>query len=306
VTQAEVERLPAIRRAPSQKIRRDGYWFLWPGVGILILLTLFPFLFSVVLSFSTVSLTSGLNIQFGTLANWAQLVGDSEFWTSMGNTALFVLLAIAIEFVLGFVLALLLMRGEIWGRRFFRTLFLVPMTLTPVAIAFMFRTIYNPLYGPVDALLRLVHLGQPDWLGDPHLALLAVVGVDIWEWTPFMFLLLLAAMQGIPREVMDAALVDGAGWWQQIWRITLPYVRPVAVAAVILRAIEAFKVFGRIYVMTGGGPGISTQSATLYAFYAGTTEFNLAYAATIALALMVVLVIVVSLAVTVAPRETRV
>lgn len=282
---------------------QPGTGFLAPTVGVLVLLTIFPFLFSVVLSFSNVSVTNGLSIQFPSLGNWSQLIHDHELWTSMGNTVVFVVVAVAFEYVIGLLLAILLMQRDLKGTRFFRTVFLIPMTLASVAIGFTWRMLYNPSYGPIDAFLRAVGINAPVWLGNPHLALLSIAAVDVWEWTPFMFLLLIAALQGIPRETLEAARVDGTSWWENVRFIILPLVWPVSVAGILLRMIAAFQVFGRIYVMTGGGPGISTQSATLYAYYTGVTEFNLGYGSTLALALMIIVIVAAMILVGVTRRS---
>lgn len=286
----------AERKAPVVAVRRrtrvqPGTGFLAPTVGVLFVLTIFPFLFSVVLSFSNVSVTNGLSIQFGSLANWTQLIHDHEFWVSLSNTVVFVVVAVLFEYIIGLLLAILLVQRDLRGTRFFRTVFLIPMTLASVAIAFTWRMLYNPAYGAIDAFLRAIGINGPVWLGNTHLALLSIAAVDVWEWTPFMFLLLLAGLQGIPAETLEAARVDGATWWKSVRYIIIPLVWPVSVAGILLRMIAAFQVFGRIYVMTGGGPGITTQSATLYAFYTGVTEFNLGYGSTLALALMVVVIV---------------
>jgi multiple sugar transport system permease protein len=195
-----------------------------------------------------------------------------------------------VEYVVGFSLALLL-RDKIAGGGFFRVLFAIPMMLAPVAIGFTWRMLYDQSNGPIDSLLRGLHLGSPPWLSDSHLAVAAVVIMDVWEWTPLVFLLLLAGLQSIPSEVVEAARVDGASTWQVITRILFPMLLPVTVTAVFLRMIDSFQVFGQIFLLTGGGPGTATTSTTLFGFFQGFQNFDLGYGATIALALLLIVIL---------------
>lgn len=278
----------APRRGQSQ---RAGWGFLLPAVVVLLLLTIFPFAFTVFLSFSNVDLTAGLQIQPGTLANWQQLVGDAQFWGSLGFTSLFVGLAVICEYILGFYLALLLWK-DLRGGAFFRVVFLIPMMLAPVAIGFMGRMFYDESYGPLDALTHYFGLPIVHWLSTYPLALLSIVIVDIWEWTPFMILLLLAGLQALPGECLEAAQLDGASWWKTVRYVVFPMLAPVSVMAILLRMIEAFKVFGRILILTGGGPGTSTESSSLYAYFTGLNNFNLSYGSSLAVGLLIVVTIV--------------
>ena len=172
----------------------------------------------------------------------------------MWFTVLFTVIATVVEYFIGLSLALLL-REKIPGGAFFRVLFAIPMMLAPVAIGFMWRMLYDQSNGPINAVLRGLRLGSPPWLSDSHLAVVSVVIMDVWEWTPLVFLLLLAGLQAIPTEVIDAAKVDGAGGFQVIYRVIVPMLAPVTVTAIFLRMIDSFQVFGQIFLLTGGGPG---------------------------------------------------
>jgi multiple sugar transport system permease protein len=173
-------------------------------------------------------------------------------------------------------------------------LFAIPMMLAPVAIGFMWRMLYDQSNGPVDFMLSHLGLGSPGWLSSEHWAVASVVIMDVWEWTPLMFLLLLAGLQSIPDEVIQAARVDGANGMQVVLRVIVPMLLPVTVTAVFLRMIDSLQVFGQIFLLTGGGPGTATTSTTLFGFFQGFQSFDLGYGAAIALSLLV-LVIVVSM-----------
>lgn len=280
-----------IALAPRGLSQRGGWGFLLPTVVVLFALTIFPFIFTVVLSFSNVDLTAGLQVQPGTLDNWQQLVSDAQFWASLSVTVIFVALAVISEYLLGFGLALLLWR-DLRGGALFRVLFLIPMMLAPVAIAFMGRMFYDESYGPLDGVLH--HLGLPivHWLSTSPLALISIVIVDIWEWTPFMILLLLAGMQALPAECLEAAQLDGASGWTTIRYIIFPMLAPISVMAILLRMIEAFKIFGPLLILTGGGPGTLTTSSSLYAYFTGLNNFNLSYGSSLAVGLLIVVTIV--------------
>lgn len=280
--------------AVARRESRAGWLFVLPAVGVLIVLNTFPLLYSLWLSFSRVNTSTGLEVGSTTLGNWRSLLGDGQFWGSVWFTLLFTLLAVAAEYVIGLALALLL-RRPLAGGGFFRVIFALPMLLAPVAIGFMWRMLYDQSYGPINFVLKAVGLGSPAWLSDRHLAVVSVVIMDIWEWTPLIFLLLLAGLQAIPTEVIEAARVDGATGFQVVSRVIMPMLAPVSVTAIFLRMIDSFQVFGQIFLLTGGGPGTATTSTTLFGFFQGFQSFDLGYGAAIALALLVMVIVVSSL-----------
>jgi multiple sugar transport system permease protein len=275
-----------LQRRTRTPAHRSGWPFVVPAVLLLLVLNVFPLIFSIAMSFSNVSTENGLRLTSSTLANWGQLLHDSDFWASLRFTAFFVVLAVAGEFVFGLALALLLWR-KIPGGGLFRVLFTIPMMVAPVAIGFIFRMIFNEQYGPVDSILRSLHLPNVLWLSSTGTAPYSVVIMDIWQWTPLMFLLLLAGLQAIPEDAMEAARIDGASGLRVIRDIVFPLLAPISVMAVFLRMILAFTIFGEIYLLTGGGPGTSTTSTTLFAYYQGFQNFNLSYGSTISLALLI-------------------
>lgn len=264
----------------------SGWPFVLPAVILLLALNVFPLIFSIVMSFSNVSTDNGLKLTSITLSNWSSLLHDGSFWSSMRFTVFLVVLGVAGEFVCGLALALLLWR-KIPGGGLFRVVFTIPMMIAPVAIGFIFRMIFNEQYGPVHSIFHALHLPDVSWLSSTGTAPYTVVIMDIWQWTPLMFLLLLAGLQAIPEDPMDAARIDGASGFRVIRDIVLPLLAPIAVMAVFLRMILAFTIFGEIYLLTGGGPGSSTTSTTLFAYYQGFQNFDLSYGSVISLALLI-------------------
>ena len=258
--------------------------FLMPAVVLLLLLAIFPFVFTIMLAFGRVSLVGGLSIDFGTLRNWSVLLADERFWNAARVTVTFVVVAVAIQYVLGMCLALLVNR-RVPGITAFRVLFILPMTLTPVAVGYMWRMLFNESIGPLNDLLSRVGLSGLPWLSQGRYALASLIAVDVWHWTPFIMILLLAGLQAVPQEVVEAATVDGATAWQRFRFVIFPLLVPTSLAAIVLRSLEAAKIVDEVYILTGGGPGTSTESLTLYAYNVGLQGFNLAYGATIAISL---------------------
>ncbi len=181
-------------------------------------------------------------------------------------TLLYVFIGIAVQYFLGLGLALLATQ-RLPGRRFFRVIFLLPMMITPVGVAYMFRMLTDTDKGPFQPIWQALGLGLYSWVNDPWGARAAVMIGDIWQWTPFMFIVLLAALEGQSVELIEAAVVDGANRWQIFWRITFPQILPVSTTLILIRMIEAFKIVDMPNVLTNGGPGTATESMTLHAFF---------------------------------------
>jgi multiple sugar transport system permease protein len=258
--------------------------FLMPAIVLLLVLAIFPFVFTVMLAFGRVSLVGGLVIDFGTLRNWSKLLADERFWNAARVTVTFIVTSVAVQYALGLVLAMLVNR-RLPGIAAFRVLFIMPMALTPIAIGYMWRMLFNESVGPLNDILARVGLAGVPWLSQGPYALASLIAVDVWHWTPFVMILLLAGLQSLPQDVLEAATVDGATPWQRFRLVIFPMLVPTSLAAIVLRALEAAKVVDEIYILTGGGPGTSTESLTLYAYSAGLQAFDLAYGATIAVAL---------------------
>lgn len=221
------------------------------------------------------------------LTNFQRMFNDSQLASAVRVTTIFVLTAVPIQLILGFLLAVLFTR-HLFGRPVLRTMMILPIFATPLAVGYTFFTIFYEVGGPLG------------WTGIPFLsnsnwALFSVILVDVWQWTPFCFLVFLAALQGVPDELIEAARVDGAGPLDMLLRVLLPMMQPVIVIVLLLRLAEALKVFDIPFALTGGGPGIATQPYSLLAFRTGLRFFDLGYASAMSYGLLVVVMIIVVL-----------
>ena len=265
--------------------------FLLPAAIWVLAFTIFPTLYSLFLTVWNVRL--GRSWTFVGFKNFARLLGDANLQNAFKVTLIFVACTVIVEMVLGFLLALLLNR-EMWGRRFWRAMLILPIFATPAAIGFLGITLFYEEGGPVNSLLGSLFGWHIPWLSHPVYALMAVILIDVWQWTPFVFLVALAGLQSLPVEIYEAADVDGAAGFQKFWRLTLPLMQPILVIVLLLRLIEAFKVFDIPTAMTLGGPGRATEVYSLFTYRTGLQFFDLGYAAVQGLVLLVVVMIVVS------------
>lgn len=268
------------------------FGFLMPGLLGLLAIIIFPLVFTIRLSLSGWNAGSpGINWVGG--QNYVMLFSDMRFWHALERLGALAFGTVAIEYVLGFGLALLVWR-EIRFRRFFRVLFLIPMMTTPVIVTIIWRTIFHESLGPVNNVLGLLGLGPYPWLTSGPWAIASVVIVQVWLWTPFMFLLLLAGLISLPREPFQAAAIDGAGPIRTFFNVTFPLLAPISILAIVIRLIEASKMLNSIYVLTSGGPGTATETTGYYIYLRGITRFDVGYAAALSVADLVIVIVVLS------------
>jgi len=250
-----------------------GVPWVAPAIALLLALSIYPLLYAIQVSFT------GRAGEF-TFSHYVRLTQDKLFLQALGQTLLYTAVALAIEFVLGFALALLV-DSLPSGRGFFRAGLLAPMLLPPVVVAVIWRLIYNPQFGVLNGTLRAMGF-NPDaltWTSGESSAMASVILVDIWEWTPFLFLLLSAGLQAIPQEPLEAARMDGASSWQIFRDILLPLLKPVILLAILLRAMDLMRIFDQIFILTQGGPGFATETISLYIYRTAFRFFNFGYAA---------------------------
>nr|WP_287070083.1 sugar ABC transporter permease [Pyrobaculum sp.] len=272
-----------------------GRWekklLLAPTVLLLLFFSIFPLVFTLVLMFGKVSFTGGaMVIDFAGLDNWRRLLHDQRFWNAILVTLKIVGIAVVTEYTIGLLLAIILYQRP-WGAGFFRVLYVIPMLLTPIAVGYTWRMILDVGRGPITGILRRVGWSAIGWLTDSNIALYSIVLIDIWQWTPFMFLLLYAGLEAIPKDYLEAAAVDGASGWKKFIHVIMPLLAPPSLAALLLRTVESFKIVDIIYITTGGGPGQATESLTLFGYNVGFRAFDLAYGATIAFSLFFMVLI---------------
>lgn len=263
-----------------------------PAIAMFLLITIFPLIFNVVMSLANVK--SGLGFDFIGLDNYKWAFSNSVFWSTMKNTIIITVLSVFIEYVLAMVLAYNINK-LLRGKKFIRVIMLLPMLMAPVVIGFMWKQLFNELYGPINYFLSFLGIGNIPWISKPVYSLLAIVLVDVWEWTPFILLILLAGFQSVPNEPIESARVDGASEWRIFKDIVFRMLIPASTVAITLRAIETFKIFDTVYIITAGGPGISSMSASMYAYQIGMRNFDLGKAAALCVIMLVFVLLVSSL-----------
>lgn len=273
--------------------RRLYVLFLVPLVVLLVGLTLYPVGYSIYTSFTNLHLARpNLPIRFVGFDHYVAMFGNELFWITLRNTLTMVGGAVAAQFLFGFGLALLLDR-ELPGIGIIRTILLLPLMVTPVVAALVWSLMLNPSTGVFNYLLILAGWPNPPvWLGNGTLAMIAIILVDAWQWTPFVMLLLLAGLQGIPKEFYEAAELDGATFVQRVRYIILPVLKPLIGVVLLLRVMDAFKIFDKIYILTAGGPGSATETVAFHAYRQGFGFFRMGYASAISMVLLVVVLVV--------------
>ncbi len=262
---------------------KTGWFFITPGLLLLLTVMGYPLIALLVNSTYIYDFANPrIAREFIGLQNYIDLLRDSRFLVTMGNTAVFTVFAVSIEFGLGMILALLLNRISI-GRRPMIALLILPTAAMPVAVGLVWRYMYNNEYGIISYFLKGIGLLGPEGifskalLTDGATAMGAIIATDIWEWTPFLALMLLGGLLSLSKEPFEAAKVDGASAWQTFWHVTLPLLRPVIAIGVLIRISDAAKVLDIVYVLTGGGPGNATETAHLFAYRLNFKAFNMGY-----------------------------
>jgi multiple sugar transport system permease protein len=246
---------------------RSLFLFAVPSLLVLSSVLVYPLGYALYLSLFDYYLASPDRTFIG-LGNYTELLSESRFWWSMLNTVIIAGTAVATEFILGFALALCLFRLT-WSPKTFMVLNFLPHIITPVVGALFLRWIFVSRWGLLDATLASLGIFPPDWLGDPWMAKVTVIVADAWKFTPFMMLVLYAGLQSMDKNLLEAAVIDGASGWSMIWYIILPTLRPLILFVLAIRLMDAFRFFDSIYVLTGGGPGTATETITMYTYQLG-------------------------------------
>lgn len=255
---------------------------LAPTVLILLALTIFPSIYMFYAAVHKISPNPDLPWEFVGSGNFARLLSDGQFHVALLNTIIFTVSAVTVEFLLGLGLALLL---DKYIRRltFLKTVLMIPMMLPPIAVAITWKIIYEPQFGVLNEIMFRLGLPLQAWAGDASLAMFSIIVADVWQWTPFMFLLMLAGLASLPVEPYEAAALDGASSWRQFWDLTLPFLKPVIAIALLLRVMDALRLFDLVFVLTGGGPADRTKVLSLYIYQVAYRFADTGYAAAISL-----------------------
>ena len=268
---------------------KHKYLFLLPGLLVLLAILIFPIGFTVRLSLSSWD-SFYPALDFIGIENYVRLFTDDErFWEAFSRLSLLSVSTVFLQYVIGFGLALIVWK-EIAFQRFFRVLFLIPMMTTPVIMTVIWRTFFHESLGPVNDILSHFNIA-PLWLSSETLSKFTVMIVEVWQWTPFMFLLLLAGLLSLPKEPFLAASIDGAGPIRTFVYVTFPLMAPISIGAIIIRLIEASKIMDTVYVLTSGGPGTATETSSFYIFIKGLREFQFGYSAALSLTYLIIMII---------------
>ena len=268
---------------------RVKLWFVLPAALWVLCFTVFPLIYGVRLSLFNMEADGSLT--YVGLRNYAQFFRDGRALSSATVTLIFVGCGVALQMALGMAVALLLSR-PMPARGLLRTVLTLPLFATPIAVGLLFVTIFYEEGGLLNGLLHLVHVKIP-WLSHPRWAVAAVILVDVWQWTPFCFLVFLAALQGIPEDYYEAARLETNSRWRVFRHITLPVLQPTIVLVLLLRITEAFKVFDIPYTLTQGGPGTATEVLTMFAYQAGMRFSNFGYSSAIAVVLFALVMVLI-------------
>jgi len=279
-----------------------------PALALFFLILIFPFMVEMYLSYTPWQPRQGdwWKTEFIGPSNYVILLTrDSRFLLSLVRTVFFVMVVVSIEFAIGLLLAITFTR-RFRGKRTIFSILLLPMMVIPIIVANDFRMIFQP-NGPFNYLISVL-LGRPviiDWLADPNLVWVTLIVTDVWHWTPFMFLILLAGLVSLPQNPIDAAKVLGGSEWQIFKDIKLPLMKNITLIAIVIRAMEAKNIFDEIYIMTGGGPGTATETLSMYTYVFGAVNFRVGYASAAAIITLILVVIIIGFAIRPIIRELR-
>jgi multiple sugar transport system permease protein len=270
---------------------RPAVLFLAPFVVLYLLFIIGPAIYGVVISFFDTSLVRGGLGSFAGFRNYGEALGSSDFWHSLWHTLWFTILTTPPLVVLSLLFAILAERVR-RGRWFFRLAFFLPYVLPSAVVALIWIWLYTPVLGLLSTIVTKVGFSEPNWLGDPNWAMLSLAITTVWWTLGFNFVLYLAGLQEIPRDLYEASAMDGAGPWQQVWRITLPMLARTTTLVVVLQIIASLKVFDQMYIMTSGGPNFTTRSILEYIYDVGFTDLRTGYAAAASTLFFIVVLIV--------------
>ena len=279
---------------------RAGFWtrafpylLLLPAMAILIAMVIYPLIYSLQQSFTDFNLIMLNGVWVG-LKNYATALTDADFRDSALFTLIFAFTSTGIQLVLGFFTALCLSR-VVWGRGVLSLILMFPMMVTPVVVGILWLLMFQPDFSVINGLLAKLGIQGPIWLQHPLTARIAVIVADIWQWTPFFTIILLAGILNLPREVIEAGEIDGATPWQALVKLTVPMMMPLILITTLIRLIDSFKTFDSIFVMTNGGPGASTEVVSLYIYRKGLPYMEMGYASALSYLFVIVLTIIAAL-----------
>jgi multiple sugar transport system permease protein len=311
-TKQHVKQVAPAVRSPASQLQGARRWMppfgivmMLPALIVLAAISLIPFFYIIWMSFNDVSLLGGVSFSWVGLSNWAQMFTDSDVRGSWGLSLLYFVATVGVEMLLGIAIALLLHEITV-GKNIALSLILIPMFIAPVIVGLLGRFMLDPTYGLYSWALRGSGIFAKPVLGQPVSAFVAVVLMDVWEWTPLIVLITLAGLVSMPQEIIEAAKVDGANYWMRLWNMVFPLIGGVVVVALLIRAMDAIRYFDVVWLATAGGPADATKIIPLRLYDQAFRFFHLGYAAAIGLGMLVFSIIAANLFLGVLKRRDRV
>jgi len=273
--------------------RNFKYFVIGPSIFVLLLIGIFPLVYLLVVSFQGITMTE-TDTGFVGIRNYAHLFHDQRLWGAVLHTVIFTAIALPIELVLGLAMAQLFL-DRLPGRQIFIALLVLPVVVSPIVSGATWSLMFDQRFGPINQIIGWVTGGQRTllWTINPDLVYPAIIVAEVWQWTPFMFLLLLAALANVDKSQLEASAIDGAGYWRTFFRIVLPAIWPVMAVAILIRGLDLFRLFDIVWALTKGGPGTMTETISIFTYIKGFQQFETSYTAAVALLIIVLLSVIV-------------
>jgi multiple sugar transport system permease protein len=281
--------VPTPRPARRDRDRVFRLALVAPSIAVLLLVGVFPLVYLIVVSFQNLTMSDS-ETSFQGLLNYRLLFSDARLWQSLLHTLIFIVVALPIELLLGLAMAQLFIK-QIPGRAVFIALLVLPVLVSPIVAGATWSLMFDNRFGPINQILGWF-AGHPVsllWTIKPALVYPAILVAEVWQWTPFMFLLLLAALSAVDKSQLEAAAIDGASWWRTFRHIVLPAIWPVMAVAILIRALDLFRLFDIVWALTKGGPGTMTETISMFAYVKGFQQFETSYVAAVSLLIIVLL-----------------
>jgi multiple sugar transport system permease protein len=281
----------------SQPDRFFKHWLVAPSLFLLLLVGLFPLIYSLAVSFMRIDMMN-TDTSFAGLYNYTSLFKDVRLWKALFHTLIILLVALPIEIILGLAMAYLFLE-RMPGRQVFIALLVLPTIISPIVAGATWRLLFDNQYGPINQILSWFAGERVNalWTINPSLVYPAIIFCEIWQWTPFMFLILLAALSNVDKSQLEAAEIDGSRFWRTFRYITLPAIWPVLAIAILIRGLDLFRIFDIIWALTMGGPGTMTETVSVYAYQQGFKQFETSYTSAIAFLIVAILTLTVTWAI---------
>jgi multiple sugar transport system permease protein len=266
---------------------------LAPAIIVLLFIGLYPLIHTGIVSFQQITMMEE-DTSWAGFDNYGDLFSDGRLWASIGHTFLILAIALPVELVLGLLMAQLFLE-KMPFKQVFVALLIIPTVISPIVAGATWRLMFDNQYGPVNQIISWF-AGEPQvilWVTRPEWVYPAILICEVWQWTPFMFLILLAALSNVDRSLVEAAEIDGASFWKIFFKITLPVIRPVLIIAILIRALDLFRIFDIIWAMTKGGPGSVSETISIYTYIRAFKEFDTSYSGAIAFLVIILLSVIV-------------